>query len=163
MLICGVEWEVLERPASLCWKKGGEGVTVQEEISRLAQGCHDLSEFLRKACALKGKGVTRASVEAGLSRNTMNSYVEGARRPSSASVYRVARYFGVPESDILRLAGLPTSAVRWEQVEGLGEAVRVLVASMDEGELREWLQYGEMVLLRRERRMMEESRGEVEG
>jgi len=163
MLICGVESVALERPASLCWKKGGEGMTVQEEISRLAQDCHDLSEFLTKACALKGKGVTRASVEAGLSRNTMNSYVEGVRRPSSASAYRLGRYFGVPESDILRLAGLPTSVVRWEQLEGLGEAVRVLVASMDEGELREWLQYGEMVLLRRERRMMEESRGEVEG
>jgi len=136
-------------------------VNVEHEIGRLAAEAHSLGDFLDKACKLRAKPVTRASEEAGLSRNSISSFILGSRRPSVASVHALARYFGVPERDILRLAG-HTDTVPAADLEGLGEVVGRLVRSMDAEELNEWIQFGEMLLLRRQRRMMEERR-EVEG
>ncbi len=131
-------------------------MTVQEEIGRLADEAEDLSEFIRKACALLGKGVTRASMEAGLSRNTFSSWVKGGRRPSAHSAWRAARYFGVREDQILRLAGIEFSAIRPDQLEDLAEDVHRILASLDEEEVQMWIDYGDLLVLGRQRRMMEE-------
>jgi len=136
-------------------------VNVEHEIGRLSGEAQDLGEFLEKACKLRQKAVTRASEEAGLSRNSISSFILGSRRPSVDSVHALARYFGVPERNILRLAG-HTDTVPAAILEGLGEVVGLMVRSMDAEELNEWIQFGEMLLLRRQRRMMEE-RHEVEG
>lgn len=137
-------------------------MTIQQEISRLVWEAEDLAEFLEEACRLRRKAVTVASVEAGLSRNGISSYIAGRRRPSAESAYKLARYFGVPQAQILRLAGLETAGVDLETLEGLGDGIRDIAVALDAEELNEWIQFGEMLLLRRERRIMEEARREVE-
>ena len=138
-------------------------MTTQQEIGRLTVEAEDLPEFLKEACRLRGKGLVRASVEAGLSGNTLSSFVLGKRSPSPTSAYKLARYFGVPVVAIMRLAGQETGSVPAPEMEGVAGEVRSLVMALDEQELREWMGFGEMLLLRRERRLMEEARGEVEG
>jgi transcriptional regulator with XRE-family HTH domain len=98
-----------------------------------------------------------ASVEAGLSRNTISSYIRGRRRPSATSTYRLARYFGVPQAQIMRLAGLEVAGVDQELLEGLMDVVRDIMVAMDAKELNEWIQYGEMLLLWKERRRRAEA------
>jgi transcriptional regulator with XRE-family HTH domain len=139
-------------------------MTVHEEIGRLAEEAEDLAEFIVKACALLGKGVTRASAEAGLSKNTFSSWVKGKRRPSAHSAWRAARYFGVREDQILKLAGIEFSTMSPDDVEELAGDVHRILGSLDDEEVKMWMEYGELLLLRRQRRMMEEAqRGEVEG
>lgn len=135
----------------------------QQEIDRLSREAEDLSEFLSEACKLRGKAVTRASKEAGLSRNTISSFILKKRRPSPRSAYKLARYFGVPAVRLLRLVGFEMGAPDPKELEALSEEVRTIASALDAEELNEWLQFGEMLLLRRERRIMEESRGDVEG
>lgn len=137
---------------------------MQEEIGRLVWEAKDLGEFLKEACRLRGKAVTVASVEAGLSRNGISSYITGERRPSATSTYRLARYFGVPQAQIMRLAGLEVAGVDEELLEGLTDVVRNLIVAMDSEQLNEWIQYGEMLLLWKDRKMRVEAQGgEVEG
>lgn len=138
-------------------------MTTQQEIDRLSSESEDLSEFLSEGCKLRGKGVARASVEAGLSRNTISSFILKKRRPSPGSAFKLARYFGVPMVRILRLVGFETGAPGMEVLEAFGDAVRTMALALDAEELNEWLQFGEMLLLRRERRMMEVAHGQVEG
>lgn len=130
---------------------------MQQEIGRLVWEAEDLGEFLKEACRLRGKRVTVASVEAGLSRNTISSYIRGRRRPSATSTYRLARYFGVPQAQIMRLAGLEVAGVDQELLEGLMDVVRDIMVAMDAKELNEWIQYGEMLLLWKERRRRAEA------
>ena len=125
---------------------------MQEDIGRLATRAKDLGEFLTEACRLRGKRITVASVEAGLSRNALSSYVTGKRRPSATSTYKLARYLGVPQAQIMRLAGLEVAGVDQELLEGLTDVVRNIMVAMDAKELNEWIQYGEMLLVWRERR-----------
>lgn len=137
-------------------------MTVQQQIGRLVWDAEDLAEFIRGACRLVGKGVTRASVEAGLSRNTFSSYVKGKRRPSARSAYMLARYFGVPEAQVLRLAGLEVAGVDLFRIDGLSDEMHRLINALNEDELEQWMEFGEMLLLRRQRRLLEESLDEVE-
>ena len=130
---------------------------MQQEIGRLVWEAEDLGEFLKEACRLRGKRVTVASVEAGLSRNTISSYIRGRRRPSATSTYRLARYFGVPQAQIMRWAGLEVAGVDQEILEGLMDVVRDIMVAMDAKELNEWIQYGEMLLLWKERRRRAEA------
>jgi len=130
---------------------------MQQEIGRLVWEAEDLGDFLKEACRLRGKRVTVASVEAGLSRNTISSYIRGRRRPSATSTYRLARYFGVPQAQIMRLAGLEVAGVDQELLEGLMDVVRDIMVAMDAKELNEWIQYGEMLLLWKERRRRAEA------
>ena len=124
----------------------------QQEISRLSREAKDLGEFLTRACRLRGKGLTTASVEAGLSRNGFSSYVGGHRRPSALSAYKMARYFGVSQASIMKLAGLQVAELDEELLQGVDELVRDMVRALNAEELNEWLQYGDLLLLRRERR-----------
>jgi transcriptional regulator with XRE-family HTH domain len=124
----------------------------QQEISRLSREAKNLGEFLRRACQLRGKGVANAGVEAGLSRNAFSSYIGGHRRPSAESAYKIARYFGVSQASIMKLAGLQVAGVDEDLLEGVDEAVRDMVRALNAQELNEWLQYGDLLLLRRERR-----------
>lgn len=144
-------------------EREGDEVTVQEEIGRLVWEAEDLGEFLEEACRLRGRGTTRASLEAGLSRNGFSSYVKGTRRPSHQSAYKIARYFGVPQAQILRLAGFETAGVDLQLLHDVVDVVRNIIVALDADELADWVQFGEMLLLLRERRIMEEARGEVEG
>ena len=124
----------------------------QQEISRLSREAKDLGEFLRRACQLRGKGVAVAGVEAGLSRNAFSSYIGGHRRPSAESAYKIARYFGVSQASIMKLAGLEVAELDEELLQGVDELVRDMVRALNAEELNEWLQYGDLLLLRRERR-----------
>jgi transcriptional regulator with XRE-family HTH domain len=136
---------------------------MQEEIGRLVRESEDLGEFLKEACRVIGKPVTVASVEAGLSPNGFTSYISGRRRPSATTTYRLARYFGVPQAQIMRLAGLEVAGVDEDLLEGLTDVVRNIMLAMDAKELNEWIQYGEMLLLWRERRMrVDAEHGEIE-
>jgi transcriptional regulator with XRE-family HTH domain len=132
---------------------------MQREVGRLLWEAEHLGEFLKEACRLRGKAVTVASVEAGLSRNAISSYITGQRRPSATSTYKLARYFGVPQAQIMRLAGLEVAGVDEKLLEGLSEVVRDLMVAMDARELNEWIQYGEMLLMWRDRRMRVEAQG----
>ena len=137
---------------------------MQGEIGRLVWEAEDLAEFLKEACLLKEKPVTVASEEAGLSRNAINSYIRGKRRPSATSTYRLALYFGVPQAQIMRLAGLEVAGVDQDLLEGLTEVVRDLMVAMDSKQLNEWIQYGEMLLMWKDYEMRVEAQGgEVEG
>ena len=136
-------------------------MNVVHEIGRLAAEAQSLSEFLEKACKLRGIPVTRASEEAGLSRNSISSFILGTRSPSVDSVHALAKYFAIPTRDILRLAG-HSDTVPAADLEGLGDVVAHLMRSMNAEEINEWIQFAEMLLLRRQRRIMEERR-EVEG
>ncbi|MGB9300279.1 MAG: helix-turn-helix transcriptional regulator [Anaerolineae bacterium] len=133
----------------------------QQEISRLSREAKDLGEFLRRACQLRGKGLTTAGVEAGLSRNAFSSYVRGRRRPSAESAYKMARYFGVSQASIMKLAGLEVAELDAELLQGVDELVRDMVRALNAEELNEWLQYGDLLLLRRERRERAGASGEV--
>jgi transcriptional regulator with XRE-family HTH domain len=133
----------------------------QQEISRLSREAKDLGEFLRRACQLRGKGLTTAGVEAGLSRNAFSSYVRGRRRPSAESAYKMARYFGVSQASIMKLAGLEVAELDEELLQGVDELVRDMVRALNAEELNEWLQYGDLLLLRRERRERVEGSEEV--
>jgi transcriptional regulator with XRE-family HTH domain len=124
----------------------------QQEISRLSREAKDLGEFLTRACQLRGKGITTASVEAGLSRNGFSSYVRGLRRPSALSAYKIARYFGVSQASIMKLAGLQVAELDEGVLQGVDELVRDMLRALNAEELNEWLQYGDLLLLRRERR-----------
>ena len=124
----------------------------QQEISRLSREAKDLGEFLRRACQLCGRGLTIASVQAGLSRNAFSSYVLGYRRPSAESAYKIARYFGVSQANIMKLAGLEVAELDEELLQGVDEIVRDMVRALNAEELNEWIQYGDLLLLRRERR-----------
>ena len=134
----------------------------QQEISRLSREARDLGEFLRRACQLRGKGVAPAGVEAGLSRNAFSSYIGGHRRPSAESAYKIARYFGVSQAAIMKLAGLEVAELDEELLKGVDELVRDMVRALNAEELNEWLQYGDLLLLRRERRERVEASGEDE-
>jgi transcriptional regulator with XRE-family HTH domain len=134
----------------------------QQEISRLSREAKDLGEFLRRACQLRGKGVANAGVEAGLSRNAFSSYIGGHRRPSAESAYKIARYFGVSQASIMRLAGLEVAGMDEGLLEGVDEIVRDMVRALNAEELNEWLQYGDLLLLRRQRRERVEASGEDE-
>ncbi len=136
---------------------------MQGEIGRLVWEAEDLGEFLREACRLRDKPVTVASDEAGLSRNAISSYITGQRRPSATSTYKLARYFGVPQAQIMRLAGLDVAGVDEELLEGLTDVVRNIMVAMDAKELNEWIQYGEMLLVWKDRKMRVEAQREVVG
>lgn len=132
-------------------------------IGRLVWEAEDLGEFLQEACRLRGKAVTVASEEAGLSRNAMSSYITGKRRPSATSTYKIARYFAVPQAQIMRLAGLEVAGVDADLLEGLSDVVRGLMVAMDSKQLNEWIQYGEMLIMWKERRMAVDASKEPEG
>jgi transcriptional regulator with XRE-family HTH domain len=132
----------------------------QQEISRLSREARDLGEFLLRACQLRGRAQTTASVEAGLSRTAFTSYIRGRRRPSAQSAYKMARYFGVSQASILKLAGLQVAELDEELLQGVDELVRDMVRALNAEELNEWLQYGDLLLLRRERRERVEAREE---
>ena len=51
---------------------------------------------------------------------------------------------------------------RWT-LEGVDELVRDMVRALNAEELNEWLQCGDLLLLRRERRERVEASGEVQG
>ena len=133
----------------------------QQEISRLSREAKDLGDFLTRACQLRGKARTTAGVEAGLSRNAFSSYVLGYRRPSAESAYKMARYFGVSQGSIMKLAGLEVAELDEELLQGVDELVRDMVRALNAEELNEWLQYGDLLLLRRERRERAGASGEV--
>jgi transcriptional regulator with XRE-family HTH domain len=132
----------------------------QQEISRLSREAKDLGEFLTRACRLRGKAVTTAAVEAGLSRNAFSSYIKGRRRPSAGSTYKVARYFGVSQATIMKLAGLQVAEPDEELLEGVDALVQDMVRALTAEELNEWLQFGEFLLLRRESRQRMGTSGE---
>ena len=134
----------------------------QLEISRLSREAKDLGEFLTRACRLRGKAVTTAAVEAGLSRNAFSSYIKGRRRPSAESTYKMARYFGVSQASIMKLAGLQVAEFDEELLEGVDAQVRDMVRALTAEELNEWLQYGDLLLLRRESRQRMGTSGEDE-
>jgi len=136
---------------------------MQGEIGRLVWEAEDLGEFLKEACRLRDKPITVASEEAGLSRNAISSYITGQRRPSATSTYKLARYFGVPQAQIMRLAGLEVAGVDEELLEGLTDVVRNIMVAMDAKELNEWIQYGEMLLVWKDRKMRVEAQREVVG
>jgi transcriptional regulator with XRE-family HTH domain len=138
-------------------------MTIQQEIGRLSREARDLSEFLERACKLRGVGVTRASVDAGLSTNAISSYILGRRRPSAESAYKLARYFGVTQGTILRLGGVKSAELEIEELKALGGEVHRVALALDSEELRQWIEYGEMLLLRRQRKIEEANRGKVEG
>lgn len=48
------------------------------------------------------------------------------------------------------------------EMQGVAGEVRSLVMALDAEELREWMAFGEMLLLRRERRLMDEAAREVQ-
>jgi transcriptional regulator with XRE-family HTH domain len=134
----------------------------QLEISRLSREARDLGDFLTRACQQRGKPITVASEEAGLSRNTFSSYVVGRRRPNAEAVGKIARYFGVSQTSVMKLAGFEVAELDEELLEGIDERVRDMVRALNAQELNEWLQYGDLLLLRRER--AERARGsEQEG
>jgi transcriptional regulator with XRE-family HTH domain len=124
----------------------------QQEISRLSREARDLGEFLQRACQLRGKPLTTASVEAGLSRSAFTSYIQGRRRPSAEATYKMARYFGVSQASIMKLSGLQVEELDEGLLQGVDEIVRDMVRALNGEELNEWLQYGDLLLLRRERR-----------
>jgi len=130
----------------------------QQEISRLSREAKDLGEFLTRACQLRGKPLTVASAEAGLSRTAFTSYIGGSRRPSAQSACMIARYFGVSQASILKLAGLQVAELDEELLQGVDELVRDMVRALNAEELNEWLQYGDLLLLRRQRRERVEGR-----
>jgi len=133
----------------------------QQEISRLSREAKDLGEFLTRACQWRDKALTTASMEAGLSRNAFSSYILGRRRPSAESAFKIARYFGVSQASIMTLAGLEVAELDQELLAGVDQAVQDMVRALNAEELNEWLQYGDLLLLRRERRERLEARGEV--
>jgi hypothetical protein len=51
----------------------------------------------------------------------------------------------------MKLAGFEVAALDEELLEGVDELVRDMVRALDAEELNEWLQYGDLLLLRRER------------
>lgn len=124
----------------------------QQEISRLSRDAKDLGEFLTLACRLRGKAVTTAAVEAGLSRNAFSSYIIGHRRPSAESTCKMARYFAVSQARIMKLAGLQVAELDEELLEGVDALVQDMVRALTAEELNEWLRYGDLLLLRRESR-----------
>jgi len=63
----------------------------------------------------------------------------------------------------MRLTRQETGTVPAPEMEGVAGEVRSLVMELDAEELREWMGFGEMLLLRRERRLMEEAGPEVQG
>jgi transcriptional regulator with XRE-family HTH domain len=130
----------------------------QQEISRLSREAKDLGDFLRRACRLRGKGVARGSVEAGLSHNAFSSYIGGHRRPSAESAYRIAQYFGVSPASIMKLGGVEVNEFDDDLLKGVDEQVRDMVRALNAEELNEWLQFGDMLLLRRQRRERLEGR-----
>ena len=135
----------------------------QQEISRLSREAEDLGEFLRRACQLRDRALTTGGVEAGLSRNAFSSYVHGHRRPSAEAAGKIARYFGVSQTSIMKLAGFEVAELDEELLEGVDELVRDMVRALNAEELNDWLQYGDLLLLRRERReRMETAGGEQE-
>jgi transcriptional regulator with XRE-family HTH domain len=136
---------------------------MQGEIGRLVWEAEDLGEFLKEACRLRDKPVTVASEDAGLSRNAISSYITAQRRPSATSTYKLARYFGVPQAQIMRLAGLEVAGVDEELLEGLTEVVRDIMVAMDAEELADWVQFGEMLLVWKDRKMRVEAQSEGEG
>ena len=124
----------------------------QQEISRLSREAKDLGEFLARACELRGKSRRAVSLEAGLNASAISHYVRGSRRPSAEAAAKIARYFGVSQARILRLAGLEVGELDEELLEGVDEQVLDMVRALTAEELNEWLQYGDLLLLRRERR-----------
>ena len=124
----------------------------QQEISRLSREAKDLGEFLTRACQLRGKPLTVASAEAGLSRTAFTSYIGARRRPSAQSAGKMARYFGVSQASLLKLAGIEVAELDEELLQGVDELVRDMVRALNAEELNEWLQYGDLLLLRRQRR-----------
>jgi transcriptional regulator with XRE-family HTH domain len=132
----------------------------QQEISRLSREAKDLGEFLTRACQLRGKPLTVAGVEAGLSRTAFTSYIRGRRRPSAESACKMARYFGVSQASIMKLAGIQVAELDEELLQGVDELVRDMVRALNAEELNEWLQYGDLLLLRRQRRERVEAREE---
>lgn len=60
----------------------------------------DLSKNLRKLCAERGS-IAQICREIGLNRQQFNRYLSGAGAPSAHNLFRIARYFGVPEADLL--------------------------------------------------------------
>jgi len=132
----------------------------QQEISRLSREAMDLGEFLTRACHLRGKALTTASVEAGLSRNGFSSYLRGRRRPSADSAYKMARYFGVSQASIMKLAGLQVAELDEELLKGVDALAHDMVRALTAEELNEWLQFGEFLLLRRWRRQRMDTSGE---
>jgi hypothetical protein len=73
----------------------------------------------------------------------------------------MARYFGVSQASIMKLAGLEVAQLDEELLQGVDELVRDMVRALNAEELNEWLQYGDLLLLRRERRERVEGREEV--
>ncbi len=130
----------------------------QQEISRLSREAKDLGDFLRPACQLRGRAISAASVEAGFSHNAFNSYIGGHRRPSAESAYRIARYFGVSPASIMKLGGLDVGGFDEDLLKGVDDLVRDMVRALNAEELNEWLQFGDMLLLRRQRRERLEAR-----
>ena len=130
----------------------------QQEISRLSREAKDLGEFLTRACQLRGKPLTVASAEAGLSRTAFTSYIGGRRRPSAQSACKMARYFGVSQASIMKLAGIQVAELDQELLQEVDELVRDMVRALNAEELNEWLQYGDLLLLRRQRQERVEAR-----
>jgi hypothetical protein len=52
----------------------------------------------------------------------------------------------------MKLAGLEVAELDEELLQGVDEIVRDMVRALNAEELNEWIQYGDLLLLRRERR-----------
>ena len=56
----------------------------------------------------------------------------------------MARYFGVSQASIMKLAGLQEAELDEELLQGVDELVRDVVGALNAEELNEWLQYGDL-------------------
>jgi transcriptional regulator with XRE-family HTH domain len=63
-----------------------------------------LAEWLRRELRARNLSAREASLQAGLNKDAISSYLRGTR-PSPDSCRKLAAYFGVPETFILGLAG----------------------------------------------------------
>jgi len=83
---------------------------------------NDIGSFLSEQCQRRNLSWNEASLAAGLDHGAISRFV-GGTVPSAASCTKLARFFGVPDPIVLRLAGHLNTAHDNETIDPEVEAI----------------------------------------
>jgi hypothetical protein len=120
----------------------------QTQLIQLSKTAASLSEFLDEACALLRVSYRSASIGAGLSHGTIWSLVSGAvKHGDTETIAELALFFGVPEVNLLRLAGYTP---KYMSPDRFSDQVNAVFQSLTDEEKEEWVRYGILLIRARE-------------
>jgi len=126
--------------------------TGRNELLHLSETAEDLSEFLRKACAMLGMSYRQVSLQADLSHATVWNLVSGlTRRGNDDTLIKLALFFKVPEVNLRALAGFGPQRI--VPTHGLEQAEEIFQVLTDE-EKKKWIEYGELLIHARGAKMV---------